>query len=242
MTDADKDMGKDAGGDADLQDRLIEAALTHIPFDGWSQSALRAGARDLGVPEDVARDIFPGGTRDMIRHFSRWADRCMIAGLDAADLDERRIHERVTIAVELRLEALEAHKEAVRRGLSWLAMPQNAILGARLLYRTVNDIWYAVGDRSADFSFYTKRGLLAGVVGSTTLFWLDDNSEGGVETSAFLDRRIADVMRIHSARRRTEAVKMKAPNPLRILRDVARKRYGAKPYGPGRTMGDSRLT
>ena len=220
MTDADKDAG--------LRDRLIVATLAHTPFDGWSPAALRAGARDIDVAEEVAENMFPGGTRDMIRHFSRWADRCMVAGLDAADLDEMRIHERVTIAVELRLEALEPHKEAVRRGLSWLAMPQNAVLGARLLYRTVDDIWYAVGDRSADFSFYTKRGLLAGVVGSTTLFWLDDNSEGGVETSAFLDRRIADVMRIHSARRRTEDIKMKVPNPLRILRDVARKRYGGQ--------------
>jgi ubiquinone biosynthesis protein COQ9 len=70
--------------------------------------------------------------------------------------------------------------------------------------------------------------LLAGVVGSTTLFWLDDDSEGGTETSDFLDRRIADVMRISSVRRRTEDLKMKTPNPLRILRDVARKRYGGQ--------------
>lgn len=229
--------GADSTVDTGLRDRLIEATLAHIPFDGWSVTALRAGARDIDLSEEDAADHFPGGTRDMIRHFSRWADRRMIAGLDAADLSEMRIHERVTIAVELRLEALEAHKEAVRRGLSWLAMPQNAMLGARLLYRTVDDIWYAVGDRSADFSFYTKRGLLAGVVGSTTLFWLDDNSEGGVDTSDFLDRRIADVMRIHSARRRTEDIKAKVPNPLRILRDVARERY-ASPRG----IGDSRLT
>lgn len=229
--------GSETAEETGLRDQLIEATLAHTPFDGWSSAALRAGARDLGIDETAAQDMFAGGTRDMIRHFSRWADRCMIAGLEAADLDEMRIHERVTIAVELRLEALEAHKEAVRRGLSWLAMPQNTVLGARLLYRTVDDIWYAVGDRSADFSFYTKRGLLAGVVGSTTLFWLDDDSEGGTETSDFLDRRIADVMRIHSARRRTEDIKMKAPNPLRILRDVARKRYGSV-----RTMGDSRLT
>lgn len=229
--------GADTPVDTGLRDRLIEATLPHIPFDGWSTSAMRAGARGIGMSDEDARDLFPGGTRDMIRHFSRWADRRMMAGLDAADLSEMRIHERVTIAVELRLEALEAHKEAVRRGLSWLAMPQNAMLGARLLYRTVDDIWYAVGDRSADFSFYTKRGLLAGVVGSTTLFWLDDTSEGGTETSAFLDRRIADVMRIHSARRRTDDIRAKVPNPLRILRDVARKRYASP-----RPMGDSRLT
>ena len=223
--------------DVEMRDRLIEATLDHIPFDGWSELALIAGACDSEFSLSEANHLFPAGTSDMIQHFSRWADRRMIAGLGAVDLSEMRTHERVTIAVELRLEGLEAHKEAVRRGLSWLAIPQNTIFGVRLLYRTVDDIWYAVGDRSADFSFYTKRGLLAGVVGSTTLFWLDDDSDGGVETSEFLDRRIAEVMRIHSARRRSEAVKTKMPNPLRILRDVAQKRYGSV-----RTMGDSRLT
>jgi hypothetical protein len=124
--------GPDDGIDTALRDRLIVATLAHTPFDGWSPAALRAGARDIDVSDDVAQAAFPHGTSDMIRHFSRWADRCMIAGLEAADLDEMRIHERVTIAVELRLEALEPHREAVRRGLSWLAMPQNALLGARL--------------------------------------------------------------------------------------------------------------
>ena len=162
----------------------------------------------------------------------------MLAALGAEDISGLRIHEKVALAVEKRLEILVPHREAVRRGLSWLAMPQNAVLGARLLYRTVDDIWYAIGDRSVDFSFYTKRGLLAGVVGSTTLFWLDDNSENGADTSAFLERRIADVMKIHSARRRAEGVRSTGPNPIRILRDVVRKRYGT----PASPLGDNRLT
>lgn len=226
-----------AGGITDRRDRLIEAALPHIPFDGWSIAALRAGARDLGLPDGAVAELFPGGVRQAVRQFSRWADRQMLAALDAADASEMRIHEKVTLAVELRLTALAPHREAVRAGLSWLAMPQNAMLGARLLYRTVDDIWYAVGDRSADFSFYTKRGLLAGVVGSTMLFWLDDDSADGIETSEFLARRIGDVMKIHGARRRTGDAAAKAPNPLRILRDVVRKRYGVAP-----PLGDSRLT
>jgi ubiquinone biosynthesis protein COQ9 len=228
-------------GDPGERDRLIEATLPHVPFDGWSAAALRAGGRDLDLSGDAVDEIFPGGLRQAVRHFSRWADRRMLTALADADLSDLRIHEKVTLAVELRLAALGPHREAVRRGLSWLAMPQNAVLGARLLYRTVDDIWHAVGDRSVDFSFYTKRGLLAGVVGSTTLFWLDDDSEDGVATSEFLARRIDDVMKIHGARRRADDVRSKAPNPLRILRDVVRKRYGAGGR-PGGTLGDSRLT
>jgi len=225
------------------RDALIAAAMPHVPFDGWSVAALRAGARDLGLPDGDVEALFPGGIRQAVKHFSHWADRIMLATLADVDLTDLRIREKVALAVEIRLKVLEPHREAVRRGLSWLAMPQNAMLGTRLLCRTVDDIWHAIGDRSVDFSFYTKRGLLAGVVGSTTLFWLDDDSEDSAETSAFLERRIGDVMKIQGARRRAESLKGPqglrgaTPNPFRILRDVVRKRYGAD----GR-FGDSRLT
>ena len=220
-------------GDLTARDALIEAALAHVPFDGWSSAALNAGARDLNLADGAVAELFPGGVSQAIRHFSRWADRRMLAAMEAADIVDLRIHERVGLAVEARLAALSPHREAVRRGLSWLAMPQNTLLGVRLLYRTVDDIWYAAGDRSADFSFYTKRGLLAGVVGSTTLFWLEDGSEDGVATSAFLQRRLSDVMKLHKARSRADGLRDNVPNPLRILRDVARKRYG---------FGTSRVT
>lgn len=225
MTSTDEDIS--------ARDRLLEAALVHVPFDGWSTAALRMGARDIDVAEDDVSALFPGGARDAIVHFSRWADRRMVSALEAADLDELRVHERVALAVRTRLDLLAPHREAVRRGLSWLALPQNAGLGMRLVYHTVDDIWYAAGDRSADFSFYTKRALLAGVLGSTTLFWLDDDSEEGAASHAFLDRRLGDVMRFHRARGRAESIGGSAAMPLRALRDALRNRYG---------MGDSRVT
>jgi ubiquinone biosynthesis protein COQ9 len=55
-------------------------------------------------------------------------------------------------------------------------------------------MWRIAGDTSTDFNHYTKRMTLGAVYGSTLLVWLDDDSEGWVETAAFLDRRIDDVM------------------------------------------------
>lgn len=216
------------------RDALLTAALAHVAFDGWTTATLRAGARDAGLAPDDVADAFPRGVADAVRHFSRMADSYMLAELEKADLGELRIHARVALAVETRLAFLDAHREAVHRGMTWLAMPQNALLGARLLYRTVDDIWYAVGDRSADFSFYTKRGLLAGVVGSTTLYWLDDRSEDSAETTAFLHRRLADVMKIHGARKRIEETRDRALGPLGILKDVIEKRYGRPDTGDNR--------
>ncbi len=73
---------------------------------------------------------------------------------------------------------------------------------ARCTTRTADAIWHAAGDRSADFSWYTKRAILTGIYTSTLLFWLHDGSEADAATLAFLDRRLAGVGELGRLRRR----------------------------------------
>ena len=65
---------------------------------------------------------------------------------------------------------------------------------AKLVYRTVDAMWRAAGDTSTDFNFYTKRGILAGVYGSTAMRWFNDAGEDEKATDEFLAARIENVM------------------------------------------------
>ena len=177
----------------ELRDDLLQAMLPHVPFDGWTGAALKRAAEETGIDIATARDAFPGGTADMVEHFSNWSDRRMLEELERMDLPAMRVTERVRAGVEARLRQTEPYREAVQRSLSFLAMPQNAPLGAKLLYRTVDAIWHAAGDKSTDWNFYSKRGLLAGVFGATVLYWLNDRSEGFADSLDFLDRRLRNV-------------------------------------------------
>lgn len=207
-------------GRDDERDVLLLAALPHVAFDGWTDAALRSGTMDAGFDQaDVIR-FFPGGAGEAIAAFSGWADRQMIEAVAAADLSAMRHSEKIAFAVRARLEAVDPYREATRRSISFLALAPNVPTGARLLYRTVDAMWRAVGDRSVDFSFYTKRALLAGVLSATTLYWLDDESEGRVESWAFLDRRLADVLKIPKLRARGERLLGRLPDPFRILRGM----------------------
>jgi ubiquinone biosynthesis protein COQ9 len=179
-----------------LRDRLVDAVLMHVPFDGWSKAALRRAAEECEIDAKTAEALFPAGARDLVSWHSRQADRRMLAALEESPLDDMRIRERIAFAVMTRFELNAQDREAVRSALSFLALPQNAPLAAELLYRTVDDIWFACGDRSTDWNFYSKRGLLAGVYSSTLMVWLNDESEDFETTRAFLDRRIANVMAI----------------------------------------------
>jgi ubiquinone biosynthesis protein COQ9 len=202
----------------DQRAALIEAMLPNVPFDGWSRPALRAGARHIGIPADEALALFPNGAAELVACFSRWADLRMLSRLEAMALEPLRVPERISLAITTRLEILAPWREAVRRALSVLALPQHAPLGLRVLYGTVDGIWYAAGDRSTDFSFYTKRATLAAVYAATLLYWLDDGLPDFADTRAFLDRRLAGVASIGKARQRFEAALERLPNPLRLLR------------------------
>ena len=202
----------------DQRAALIEAILPNVPFDGWSRPALRAAARQVGMPVEEALALFPNGAAELVACFSRWADLRMLDRLEITVLEPLRVPERIALAVTTRLEILAPSREAVRRALSVLALPQHAPLGLRLLYGTVDGIWYAAGDLTTDFSFYTKRGTLAAVYAATTLYWLDDSSPDFGDTRAFLDRRLAGVASIGKARQRFEVALERLPNPLRLLR------------------------
>lgn len=201
-----------------VREKLLLATLPHVAFDGWSPVAIQAGARDAGIEPAIALNAFPAGVGELIEYFSRFADRRMLEELERRDLASMRVRDRVALGVRVRLEQLAAHREAVRRGLSYFSLPTNAPLGLRCLYRSVDAIWYAAGDTSTDYNFYTKRMLLAGVHSATLIFWLDDRSEDSAETWAFLDRRIDEVMRVGGSLGRAANAVLDLPDRLFRLR------------------------
>tara|TARA_A100001037_G_scaffold12867_2_gene11977 strand:+ start:1779 stop:2435 length:657 start_codon:yes stop_codon:yes gene_type:complete len=188
------------------QRRYLAAVLRHVSFDGWSVRALKHAARDLGEEVEAVRQALPGGASEWVGAFIKAADQDMLGALAQQDLESLKIRERIALAVRLRIEAVAPHREAVRRGIAVHALPFNAAHAFRSLYGTVDAIWAGIGDSSTDFNFYTKRVLLAGVYSSTLLYWLDDHSDGYVDTWSFLNRRIENVMGIQKVRGRVDGL------------------------------------
>jgi ubiquinone biosynthesis protein COQ9 len=178
---------------------LLAAIVPHVVFDGWSEQAFRAACSDIEMPLDEARLLCPRGAVDLAVLFHREGDQRMVEMLDTADLSQMRFREKVAHAIRLRLQAA-GDKEAVRRGTSLFALPHMAAEGSGLIWGTADAIWTALGDTSEDANWYTKRATLSAVYGSVVLFWLGDTSPDDMDTDAFIDRRIADVMRFEKVK------------------------------------------
>lgn len=186
-------MQDQSGAMESTRERLLEAILPHVVFDGWSEAAFRAAAEDRGIALPLARAHCPRGAADLAGEYHRQGDRAMKTALAGAAMGGLRFRDKVALAIKLRLES--ADREIVRRGAAHFALPQNAAAGAALIWGTADAVWTALGDTSDDINWYSKRATLSAVYSSTVLYWLGDDSEGHQATWDFLDRRIEGVMR-----------------------------------------------
>jgi ubiquinone biosynthesis protein COQ9 len=181
-----------------VADTALDLALSigeNAAFDGWTDAAVEAAALAEGSDPAVAALAVPSGAVGLIDLYGRGVDRALAEALPPETLAAMKIRERIRALVWTRLRIQEPAREAIRRALAILAMPQNAAAGARFSWRSADVMWRMAGDTATDYNHYTKRAILSAVYGSTLLAWLQDDSEGAGDTAAFLDRRIDEVMR-----------------------------------------------
>lgn len=225
--------------DTDAKTQVLQAAVMHVPFDGWSDVTFQAAIEDSGVEPAVAHTLFPRGAVDLAIAYHLAGDQAMLDRLAQTDLSEMRFRDRVAAAVRFRLEAVE-DKELVRRGTTLFALPHYATDGAQLIWGTCDAIWTALGDSSDDINWYTKRATLSGVYGSTVLYWLGDDSPDHAATWDFLDRRIDNVMQIETVKAKLRDNKMISglmAGPLSVLGRIKPPSQAQQAGMPGRWSG-----
>lgn len=194
-------------------------------FDGWSSKAVDSAAAQTGIDLAQARLAFPKSPAEMVDAYIQGVDSAMEAHFTPDKITAMKVRERIRELIWYRLETMAPAREAVRTGLSILAMPQNLPLAMRIGWRSADLMWRLAGDTATDYNHYTKRLILSGVYSSTLLAWLDDQSEGWSETAAFLDRRLADVMRFEKWKAAWRGSDLHRPS---ITRFLGRLRYPAR--------------
>jgi ubiquinone biosynthesis protein COQ9 len=209
----------------ELRVTLAPHLAPNAAFDGWNAKAVAAAADAIGADQDVARLAVPGDAVGMIDLWFADIDRRMAAALPPETLGAMKIRGRITALIEARLDALAPDREALRRAVAILAMPQNAARAAKLGWRSADVMWRLAGDTATDYNHYTKRAMLAGIYAATIAVFLNDESEGQAETRAFLARRIENIMQFEKAKARLAG---RSDHRFSLSRFVGRLRYHAR--------------
>ena len=184
-------------------DRLIKA----IPFEGISDETLLKVCTDLNLANSFCK--FQNGIYSALEYIAEDLNHSMAIELQNSNLENMKVRERIKLAMHIRLLSyakLPNYRELLKNILSFSMWPKNTYFSSKLLYKTVNSIWYGIHDQSTDFNYYTKRAILAGVYLSTIFFFINDYSEDFTDTLSFLDKRIDNVMTFHKLKARFKGV------------------------------------
>ncbi len=210
---------------ADIRLSLAPALAEAAIFDGWSDAAIASAAQGAGIDPEVARIAFPGGAMDMIAAWIGRIDADMALALPPEKLAAMKIRERIRSLVQFRLDAVAECREALRRALAIMAMPQNVPATLKLGWHSADVMWRLAGDTASDYNHYTKRTILGSIYAATLAVYAQDQSEGQADTRAFLDRRIEGVMRFEKAKARLLRPRDEQFSVARLL---GRLRYPAR--------------
>lgn len=207
----------------------IRAALARLiarnaAFDGWSATAVESAAAQLEIDLDVAALAYKGGAMAMIDGWIESIDLELAHRQSPEQLQTMKIRERITALLATRLEIMNPDREALRRAMTIMAMPQNIVRATKIGWRSADRMWRLAGDTASDFNHYTKRATLSAVYGSTLSIFVNDESEDFAATRAFLDRRIDNVMQFEKVKAQARARREYVPS---LSRFIGRLRYPA---------------
>ena len=96
--------------------------------------------------------------------------------------------------MELKFENNNHLKKALPEMLKFLLRPGNIFMSIKMLHENSDFIWKLSGDKSNDFSYYSKRGLLSIIYLSTLIYWLNDKSEKDIATKNFISKSVDGIV------------------------------------------------
>ncbi|ART93273.1 ubiquinone biosynthesis protein COQ9 [Zymomonas mobilis] len=209
----------------EIRQAIAPSLPEHVAFDGWSDQALALAAYQHKIPIERARLAFHDGRIQMIDAWFDSVDKALIEKAESLSLDDMRVRDKIQALIMARLEIMQPYREALRRALSILVMPSHVPHSSQLSWHAADLIWKLAGDKSTDFSYYTRRLSLDAIYMATLYVYLDDKDPELANTRQFLARRIGNFMKVHKIK---SWFKRSEDSKFSFSRLLGRLRYPSK--------------
>ena len=132
---------------------------------------------------------FPAGQKDVISLIAeRWNDEV----LRLYDGNELRFSEKITLLLKLKVKIALENETLFTNLYSMCLLPKYIDVSYKITHLDVNFILDIAGDKSLDFSYYTKR-LSLGAVYTSTMF-VAYRTQNIDKTGHFIDKRIKNII------------------------------------------------
>ena len=140
--------------------------------NAWSKDLINNAENNCKFSHEYHYILFPDGDLQILQEFESWLDDHMLSALNKIERP-KKIRDQIALALETRIIDLIT-KDAAISISAYHILPQNICAANESAFKTCDVIWKYAGDKSTDFNYYSKRGLLFPVYLSAKAFYFAD--------------------------------------------------------------------
>jgi len=177
------------------RDKILETSLQFVNLYGWTSEAVSKACVELGYPPVTQGIIGENSGYELALYFVKKSNQQVFTQLTGDLLNGLSKKDKIKFAVKLRLSMIKPYITRWSEAMQLLAHPTHLQTTLPTMQTLVDDIWFSVGDRSSDFDWYAKRGLMAALYTSSELFMLTDTSPEFLNTMRYVDDRVEDLIK-----------------------------------------------
>ena len=176
------------------QEKLAKLFIQEVPKFGWSRETLLQCAKKQRITTSVLAKLFPSFEYDVLKFIIAQNNIQVEKNYNSFNNSRLKTRDKIKTILELKFDSNEYLKKSLPEMLKFLLRPGNLLMSIKMLHENSDFIWNLAGDKSNDFSFYSKRGLLSMVYLATLIYWLNDNSTKGIGTKNFISKSVDGIV------------------------------------------------
>lgn len=195
---------------SEYKQKVTEKFINLLAFEPWSNETLEKACEEAGFDKAFTFALYPGKIAEFTHEFVQQCNENAFAQAKAvANFQGLKIGQKVEEIIYARI--LQYHTrlknfESLKKFIGYSANPKN--IGASLgnIYEFANDVWYEIGDKSTDISYYTRRLSLSAIYSKCMLYSLSDKSDNLTQTKKFIQKSIDALLKINKLKQKVNEI------------------------------------
>ena len=176
------------------QDKLANLFIQEVPKFGWSRETLLHCAKKQKLSTPNLALMFPSFEYDVLKYLIAQNNSLVEKNYNSFNNTRLKTRDKIKTIMELKFDSNAYLKDALPEMLKVLLRPGNIFMSIKMLHQNSDFIWNLAGDKSNDFNYYSKRGLLSRVYLATLIYWLNDKSSKGIGTKNFISKSVDGIV------------------------------------------------
>ena len=193
------------------KEKLLLEFINNVIFEGFSINTLRSVSLQIFKDINYHLVLFPGGLAEIAEYYEQYALTRLMKQLEETT-EIKSITKKIETALIYKVIKSNFAKDFLAEITKFYLRPQNTPISIKASWNISDAIWQFAGDKSTNYNYYTKRGLLFSVYNTSILYYLKDDSDDHTKTEEFIKNSLAKIASIGLVKAKVKSLLPKIEN------------------------------